>query len=194
MLTCIETNGMVGRAMTSNVAVYRIAADATAIGTPIFDDPNWNSFEATLVIARAEPAGHTTAVMPGASYGTLLCLNVNDSSEPAAARNPAPAAELRVFALPAAGPPRPLGTVPVAADGSVMVQLPADLPLGWDTLDAQGNILRHQPAIFWLRPGENRACVVCHEARNRAPKNARPLATMHRPAHLDLTPSTPVAP
>lgn len=190
VLACVETSGWVGRSMMGNAAVFRVAADATAIGAPLFDDPQWDSIEAAPVAARAEPAGHTSAVMPGAHHGTLLCLNVNDSTDPAADRNPAPAAELRVFALAGSGQQRAVGKVPVYPDGSVIVQLPADVPLGLDTLDAQGHVLRHQPAFFWLRPGENRACVGCHEARNHAPRNNRPLATMHGPAHLDFTDQT----
>ena len=190
VLTCVETSGWVGRSMTGNAAVYRVAADATAIGAPLFDDPQWNSIEATLVAARDEPAGHTTAVMPGASRGTVLCLNVNDSSEPAADRNPAPAAELRVFALAGSGQQRPLGTVPVASDGSVLVYLPVGVPLGFDTLDVQGHLLRHQPAFVWLQPGENRGCIGCHEPRNHSPRNIRPLATQREPARLDFPDQT----
>jgi hypothetical protein len=190
VLACVETSGMVGRSMTGNAVVYRVAAGATAIGAPLFDDPQWNSIEATLVAARAEPAGHTTAVMPGASRGTVLCLNVNDNSEPAADRNPAPAAELRVFALAGSGQQRTLGKVPVASDGSVLVYLPVGVPLGFDTLDAQGHLLRHQPAFLWLQPGENRACVGCHEPRNHAPLNIRPLAAQRDPAHLDFADPT----
>jgi hypothetical protein len=193
LLACVETRGLVGRSMAGHAAVYRVAADATAIGAPIFDDPQWNSIDATLVAARAEPAGHTTAVMSGAPRGTVLCLNVNDSSAPAADRNPAPAAELRVFALTGSGQQRTLGQVPVASDGSVLVYLPVGVPLGFDTLDAQGHLLRHQPAFVWLQPGENRACIGCHEARNHSPRNIRPLAAELEPARLDFT-DQPTAP
>jgi hypothetical protein len=190
LLACVETSGMIGRSMTANAAVFRIAADATELGAPIFDDPQWNSIEATPVAAREEPAGHTTAIMPTATRGTVLCLNVNDSSEPAADRNPAPAAELRVFALADSGQQHVLGNVPVASDGSVLVYLPVHVPLGFDTLDAHGQVLRHQPAFLWLQPGENRGCVGCHEPHNHAPRNARPMATQRDPAHLDFTDST----
>jgi hypothetical protein len=190
VLACVDTSGLVGRSMTANAAVFRVAAAAAALGAPLFDDPQWNSIEATLVAARAEPAGHTTAVMPGASRGTVLCLNVNDSSEPAVGGNPAPAAELRVFTLPGLGEQSTLGKVPVASDGSVLVYLPVGVPLGFDTLDAQGHLLRHQPPFLWLQPGENRACVGCHEPRNHAPRNIRPLAAQRDPAHLDFTDPT----
>jgi len=190
VVACIETNAAGGGSTTGYSKVFRIAVDATALGAPLFDDPQWNSIEATPVAARAEPNGHTSAVIPGAPYGTLLCLNVNDSSEPAADGNPAPAAELRVFVSAALGQQRTIGTVPVDSDGSVIVHLPVEVPLGLDTLDAQGHVLRHQPAFLWLRPGENRACIGCHEQRNHAPRNVRPLATTHAPAHLDLNSPT----
>jgi hypothetical protein len=190
VLACVETSGWVGRSMMGNAAVFRVAADATEIGAPLFDDPQWNSIEATLVAARDEPAGHTSAVMAGAPRGTVLCLNVNDSSEPAADRNAAPAAELRVFALAGSGQQRTLGKVPVASDGSVLVYLPVGVPLGFDTLDAQGQLLRHQPAFLWLQPGENRGCIGCHEPRNHSPRNIRPLATQREPARLDFPDQT----
>jgi hypothetical protein len=187
LLACVESSGWVGRSMMGNAAVFRIAPDATSLGAPIFDDPRWNSIEATLVEAQDEPAGHTSAVMPGDPHGSILCLNVNDSSDSAAGRNPAPAAELRVFALAASGQQRVLGKVPVASDGSVLVRLPVQVPLGFDTLDARGHLLRHQPAFLWLQPDENRGCVGCHEPRNHAPRNVRPLATQIKPASLDFT-------
>ncbi|HXQ80868.1 MAG TPA: hypothetical protein VN775_06135 [Opitutaceae bacterium] len=191
VMACVETSGLPGRSMTGSSGVFRVAADATALGAPLFGDPQWNCIEATPVAARAEPAGHTSALVPGATHGTLLCLNVNDSSDPAGGRNLAPAAELRVFALVGSRQQRTVGSVPVDSDGSVMVRLPVDVPLGLDTLDAQGRVLRHQPAFLWLREGENRACAGCHEARNHAPRNIRPLATMHGPAHLDLAGEKP---
>ena len=104
--------------------------------------------------------------------------------------NPAPAAELRVFALAGSGQQRTLGKVPVASDGSVLVYLPVGVPLGFDTLDARGHLLRHQPAFLWLQPGENRACVGCHEPRNHAPRNIRPLAAQLDPARLDFPDQT----
>jgi hypothetical protein len=187
LLVCADTKpGEVGREMTGRTAVYRVTPAAAALGTPLFDDPQWNCVEATPVVARPEPAGHTTAVMPAATTGTILCLDANESSTPAAQANPSRAARLRVFAATENGAPRELGTVPVAADGSVLIRLPARVALGFDTLDEQGRILRHQPPALWLQPGENRGCVGCHEPRNHAPRNARPLATQVAPAQLDL--------
>jgi hypothetical protein len=95
--------------------------------------------------------------------------------------------------LAGSGQQRTLGRVPVASDGSVLVYLPVGVPLGFDTLDAQGHLLRHQPAFVWLQPGENRACVGCHEPRNHSPRNIRPLAAMLDPASLDFASQTTVS-
>lgn len=192
LLACIDTRGMVGRSMSSHAAVYRVAPDATALGAPVFDDPSWNSIEASRVAARPEPSGHTTAIMPTASTGTILCLDVNESSEAAVDGNQTRAAKLRISAVDAGGQTRELGTVPVAADGSVLVRLPVKVPLGFDTLDAEGRVLHHQSPFVWLHPGENRGCVGCHEPRNHAPRNLRPLATQIEPARLDF-PAQPAA-
>ncbi len=193
VLASAETRSGLGRSMTGNAKIFRVAAGDASLSTPLVDDPLWNSIEAMGVAERPEPSGHTTAIMPASHYGTVVCLNVNDSSEPAAEGNLAPAAELRVFVPDGPGLARTLGTIPVDADGSVILRLPADVPLGLETLDAQGHVLRHQPPSLWLRPGENRACIGCHEPRNHAPRNIRPLATMHGPAHLELTSQTSAA-
>ena len=66
VLACIETNSGGGRMMAGHAAVFRVASNATAVGAPLLDDPQWNSIEAAPVAARAEPGGHTSAVIAGA--------------------------------------------------------------------------------------------------------------------------------
>jgi hypothetical protein len=86
--------------------------------------------------------------------------------------------------------------VPVASDGSMLARLPSGVPLGFDALDAAGRVLRHQPPVVWLQPGEIRACVGCHEPRNHSPRNVRPQAVQAEPQRLDLPPeaATPRTP
>jgi hypothetical protein len=63
---------------------------------------------------------------------------------------------------------RVLGTVPLAADGSFNVEVPADRLLQLQVLDSDRRVLGNQ--LFWMyaRPGETRSCVGCHENRGRA--------------------------
>ena len=57
-----------------------------------------------------------------------------------------------------------------------MAEVPADVPLGFEALDENGRVLRREAPMVWVRPGENRSCIGCHEPRNRSPHNHRPLA------------------
>ncbi|MHC4677734.1 MAG: HEAT repeat domain-containing protein [Planctomycetota bacterium] len=62
---------------------------------------------------------------------------------------------------------RILGTVPLAADGSFNVEVPADRLLQLQVLDSDRRVLGNQ--LFWMyaRPRETRSCVGCHENRDR---------------------------
>jgi hypothetical protein len=131
--------------------------------------------------------------MPGATHGTLLCLDVNESCDPAAPGGSGRATQLRVTVPAGGAQPLVLGTVPVASDGSVLARLPSGVALGFDALDAAGRVLRHQPPVVWLQPGEIRACVGCHEPRNHSPRNVRPQALQVEPRSLDLPPGAAAA-
>ena len=61
-------------------------------------------------------------------------------------------------------------------DGSFLVEVPADTPLGFEALDAAGAVVLRLDPFVWLRPGENRGCIGCHEPHGLAPRNRRPLA------------------
>ncbi|MHC4116914.1 MAG: HEAT repeat domain-containing protein [Planctomycetota bacterium] len=62
---------------------------------------------------------------------------------------------------------RVLGTMPLAADGSFFVKVPADRLLHLQILDSDRRVMGNQ--LFWMyaRPGETRSCVGCHEQRDR---------------------------
>ena len=86
------------------------------------------------------------------------------------------AQRVRVLASQARGSARSLGEIPLQRDGSFMAEVPADTPVGFETLDAGGQVLQRLPPALWVRPGENRTCIGCHEPDNRSPRNVRPLA------------------
>jgi hypothetical protein len=62
-----------------------------------------------------------------------------------------------------------LGTVPIAADGSVNFTAPAGKVLYFQLLDADFNELQRMRSVIQLQPGEQRSCVGCHEDRVRPP-------------------------
>jgi hypothetical protein len=64
-----------------------------------------------------------------------------------------------------------LGVAPVAADGSFHIRVPAQTPLSFQLLDAQGMALATQQSWSWVMPGESRGCIGCHEDPELVPPN-----------------------
>ena len=62
-----------------------------------------------------------------------------------------------------------LGTVPLAADGSFAVEVPADTPIAFQAVDAEGRSELNEMSWIFVRPGETRSCVGCHQPRQVAP-------------------------
>jgi len=66
---------------------------------------------------------------------------------------------------------RVLGTIPVEADGSAYMELPADRSLFFVALDEQDNSVKRMQSFLTVRPGETTSCVGCHEHRVQTPVN-----------------------
>jgi hypothetical protein len=185
LLACFETRGVADRSMSGSFAVYLVGANTTALGQPLFDDPAWNEIEAASVAARANPMGHISVLAPAKKTGTILCLDANFTRQRGTNGTPVTkAASVRVLAGSGPGSARALGEVPLRADGSFMAEVPADTPLGFESLDADGRVLYRLAPSIWVRPGENRSCLGCHQPYNRSPRNLRPIAASFPPVVL----------
>lgn len=62
-----------------------------------------------------------------------------------------------------------LGTVPLTPDGSFAVEVPADTPIAFQMVDAEGRSELNEMSWNYVRPGERRGCVGCHEPRGSTP-------------------------
>jgi hypothetical protein len=176
--------------MSGSYAVYQVPCNAAALGAPRFDDPAWNDLEAAALAPRPPPMGHISAMAPAKKTGTILCLNANFTDYRSTNNGSPPAAvKVRVLAGGERGECGSLGEAGLCADGSFMAEVPADVPLGFEALDAQGQVLRRLPPMLWVRPGENRSCLGCHEPHNRSPRNLRPLAVGAPPVQLGARPT-----
>jgi len=154
----------------------------------LFDDPDWNDLEAVQCAERMQPMGRLSTVNRDLNFGRILCLNANlsQTSNPTAIQAGPTASRIRFLTLTPEGQERDLGETDVHPDGSFLVELPADQPLGLETLDADGRVIQRLHASFWVRPGENRACIGCHEPHNQSPDNFRPLAVKEPPVRIGL--------
>ncbi len=72
-----------------------------------------------------------------------------------------------------------LGTVPVAADGSVAFEAPSATPLQFQLLDANGMAVMTMRSLVYAQPGEQVGCVGCHESRRKTSVAAAPRSNVH---------------
>jgi len=154
----------------------------------VFDDPQYDDVQAQAVRARPEPDGRSSVVKPANPTGTLYCLNVFESDLPTGQwLRPGTPLRLRVLegiprhtaevAPTAAAQPVPpllarrfLGEIDVEDDGSFNIQVPPNIPIELQLIDADGLALRSCSWI-WVRNNETRGCIGCHEDGERTPEN-----------------------
>jgi HEAT repeat protein len=78
-----------------------------------------------------------------------------------------------------------LGTVPLAPDGSFAVEVPADTAIAFQAVDAEGRSELNEMSWIFVRPGEKRGCVGCHQTRQATPlRTGQSLAMSVRPVRL----------
>ncbi len=150
---------------------------------PALAEPDTDAVQPVLVAERAVPNRHPSGLhdWPNAN---LLCLNAYTSKYPFAAGS---IHSVRLYTRDAAGNPRLLGTAPVERDGSFFVQVPTEQPLQIELLDQAGKTLKRQSGFFWMRRGEQRACVGCHAGPETSPENAVPMILLKSTTPADLT-------
>lgn len=84
---------------------------------------------------------------------------------------------------------RILGTVPVEADGSINVKIPAGKALYFQLLDDQYRCVQTMRSFTGVMPGEVRGCVGCHEQRDNVPSmTVRSIAQKKGPATITPPP------
>jgi hypothetical protein len=158
----------------------------------VFDDPQYDDVQARAVGAHPEPDGRSSVVKPANPSGTLYCLNVFESDLPTGQwLRPGTPLRLRVLegiprrtaevggtadnqSSPSGSPPllqrRFLGEIDVEDDGSFNIQVPPNIPIELQLIDADGLALRSCSWI-WVRNNETRGCIGCHEDGERTPEN-----------------------
>ena len=76
-----------------------------------------------------------------------------------------------------------LGTVPVEEDGSAYFKLPANRPVYFQALDADGLAVQSMRSATYVHPGEKLFCRGCHDSRSRA-MNPKPQAWGRAPSEI----------
>jgi hypothetical protein len=81
-----------------------------------------------------------------------------------------------------------LGEAVVHADGSTFFTLPARTPVYFQAIDARGYVVQTMRSWLTLQPGENVACVGCHESKNSTPPGRAKPSLALKAGPQDLTP------
>ncbi len=165
----------------------------------VFDDPQWHDIQAKVICARPEPDGRSSVVTEEDPNGKLYCLSVytNDLKDPRWLPHGSvkrlrvlegiPVRERPGAGVPAVAQRRILGEVPVAADGSFNVEIPANTPIELQILDDHGMALRRCGWV-WAKNHEPRGCIGCHEDGELTPENVLADALTRPSVKLTLPP------
>jgi hypothetical protein len=79
-----------------------------------------------------------------------------------------------------------VGEIPVESDGSACFIVPANLPVYFQTIDADGRMVNTMRSWTTLMPGERFDCTGCHENKNESPMPANPIAKTPLPLEKKL--------
>jgi Hydrazine synthase alpha subunit middle domain len=151
--------------------------------TTVIRATDGNAIQPVVLGPRGVPNRHPSGLheWQGAN---LLCLNAYTSKYAFAAGS---IQSVRLYAEDSSGKPKLLGTAPVERDGSFFLHLPGDQGLQIELLDASGKTLKRESGFFWMRSGEQRACVGCHAGPETAPENAVPQILLKSTTPAEMT-------
>ena len=152
----------------------------------VVEQPDADIIQPTLVGTRAIPNRHPSGLHDW-NNANLLCLNAYTSKYTFATGS---IHTVRMYTRGSSGNPKLLGTAPVEKDGSFFVQVPTEQPLQIELLDEAGKTLKREAGFFYMRRGEQRACVGCHAGPETAPENAVPQILLKSTTPADMTGAT----
>jgi len=160
-----------------------ILRPGSAILQPIYADPANNLVEPVLLMQRATPKRHPTALHDWTT-ANLLALDVRISREGDLKQIPP---TVRLEQQDENGTAVTMGTSPIEPDGSFYIKVSGDRPIRFTLLDPQGKTVRAEHGWFWIRAGEQRICVGCHVGPEHAPENRVPQVLLRTITPLDLS-------
>ncbi len=163
-------------------AIYRFDLK-TNREVKVYGDPQHHALQARMLAPHPMPVGRSSVVDEKEPTGKLFNLSVFTSDLPKSAgydsnlvkrvrvlegvehREKSRAGDLSPYLVK-----RVLGEFDIEADGSFHAQIPANIPIQIQTLDANGLALR-TCAWIWVKNKAKRGCIGCHEDGELSPEN-----------------------
>ena len=180
--------------------IYRLDPETGRLDL-VFDSPDMHDIQAQAVVPRAVPDGRSSVVDEEQAWAKLYCLNVYETDLSSRLWPKGSVKRIRLLeGLPRTAADgatidslspllrkRFLGEIDADEDGSFHAQIPANLPVQIQALDANGMALRSS-AWIWAKNKEQRGCIGCHEDGERTPENVMASALTRPAANLTLPP------
>jgi hypothetical protein len=172
--------------------LYKLSPDGSGREQLLYRDAMASSVQAVPIAAHPVALAYRSILHPDRKSGRIICLDSYASRDFASGRLPGQIVRVRALLKTKDGE-KILGEAPVERDGSFYATVPADLPIRLQLIGTHGEILTQQRSWMWVRTGEDRGCVGCHESQALAPENRSPmtLQRMDTPTSLmgELLPS-----
>jgi len=138
-----------------------------------YSDVEYHSIEPVIVEPRPVARKLPTRVNLELESGYLICMNSDQSIIKVDGGKTAKVQVLGIDNM--------VGEADVAEDGSFYLEMKADMPVRFQTLNEAGEILRGPSSWMWVRPNERRGCVGCHENQEIVPEDVVPKAVEKDP-------------
>jgi hypothetical protein len=170
--------------------LYSFDTATQTLGKLIYSNPKFSSVQAVPVEPTPAARYYWSILHPDRDTGRFICVNAHVSIDAAGGQLRNDIARVRVLALNQSDRrTRVLGEAPVEADGSFYLNAPADQPVRFELLNSAGVLVKAQTSWIWVRPGEDRACLGCHEDPALTPPNHWALALKRPGGPSDLKPA-----
>ncbi len=157
--------------------LYSVSLRGMPRDSLFYADPRSSSLEPVLLRPHPAPEHYWSILHTGAQTGRLVCLDAYLAEDARGGRLEGTIATVRVLALDVPSARQfVLGEAPVESDGSFYAAVPADAPIRFQLIGPRGELLREQRSWIWVRNGEDRGCLGCHENQSLAPADHWPLA------------------
>jgi Tol biopolymer transport system component len=182
-----EDDVLVSRRAAADTGLFAICRFdlKTNLSVQLYADPQHNAVQARMLAAHPMPVGRSSVVDEKEPTGKLFNLSVFTTDLPKSdgydgklvkrvrilegiarrAGAAAPAGDRSPYLVK-----RVLGEFDIEADGSFHAQIPANIPVQIQTLDANGLALR-TCAWIWVKNKAKRGCIGCHEDGELSPEN-----------------------
>lgn len=154
--------------------LYNISLNGSGHEQLLYRNAHASSVQAVSIAPHSVALAYRSILHPDRKTGRILCLDAYASKDFATGRLPGRIVHVRALLKTLDGE-KILGEAPVERDGSFYATLPADLPIRLQLIGAHGEILKQQRSWIWVRTGEDRGCVGCHESQALAPENRSPM-------------------